>query len=213
MQDGLFRGRTGEYKVGRAIFLFSGGTSHTYKEFVDGQPEAAEEHHTDPCDRIHPQGPVEATPGDSATNSAIASDARSAAAIEMRLSKVVDSTSRLRGYLDVMGINDRKSAPMPSKVICLRRAVLLRSLLEIHAKPIFVSYSNGVRRARIDRQVVKAFLHQREYKHGVRSMEAIIQMSHWLDGEFVAASLPSMKQLEMHVGEKFMKGGGNSGKS
>lgn len=33
MQDGLFRGKTQDYRVGRAIFLFSGGTSDTFGKF------------------------------------------------------------------------------------------------------------------------------------------------------------------------------------
>ena len=33
MQDGQFRGKNVDYKIGRAIFLFSGGISKTFDEF------------------------------------------------------------------------------------------------------------------------------------------------------------------------------------
>jgi len=36
MQDGRFRGKSGEYRVGRSIFLFAGGTSTTFEEFTKG---------------------------------------------------------------------------------------------------------------------------------------------------------------------------------
>lgn len=162
MQDGVFRGKTGDYKVGRAIFLFSGGTSYSYEEFVSG------------------------------------------AEPDKRASKITDFSSRLRAHLDIMDINETEKMSPPSQETCLRRAVILRSLLEAHAKPIFVSYANGIKRARIQRDVVEAFLCQPLYLHGVRSMEAIIQMSQWLDGQFTATSLPSQDQLSVHVGAEFM---------
>jgi hypothetical protein len=207
MQDGLFRGTTGEYRVGRAIFLFSGGTSDTYKEFVNGKPETQSKQRTASCPADVGSHQSDATSVARAKKSDAETAAGTATELQRRLSKVIDFTSRLRGYVDIMSINDRNLSTAPSKETRLRRAVLLRSMLESHAKPIFVSYSNGIKRARIDAKVVMAFLAQPQYKHGVRSMEAIIQMSHWIDGEFVPASLPSKEQLEMHVGEEFMNSG------
>ena len=47
MQDGQFRGARGDYRIGRAIFLFSGGVAYTFKDFravfggqVDKEKEA-----------------------------------------------------------------------------------------------------------------------------------------------------------------------------
>jgi hypothetical protein len=176
MQDGLFRGRNADYRVGRAIFLFSGGTSDSYEDFVQPPPPDPAAQNTQPADAL-------------------------------RIAKVSDFASRLRGYLDVLDINEPMlSPPQPiSPRIKLRRAVILRSLLEKHAAPIFVSYSNGVRRARIHPAVIDAFLDQPDYVHGVRSMEAIIQMSRWVDGQFVAASVPLPEQLELHVGAPFLR--------
>jgi hypothetical protein len=179
MQDGLFRGRSSDYRVGRAIFLFSGGTSDSFSDFMKPPPPEAAAPQTLPADAL-------------------------------RIAKVSDFASRLRGFLDVADINEPEDAatggpsPAVSPLVKLRRAVILRSLLEQHAAPIFVSYSNGVRRARIHPAVIDAFLEQPRYQHGVRSMEAIIQMSRWVDGEFVAASLPLQEQLKVHVGADFL---------
>ena len=38
MQDGEFRGKTGTYKIGRAIFAFAGGTSETFQDFRTRDP-------------------------------------------------------------------------------------------------------------------------------------------------------------------------------
>ncbi|MDD1012716.1 hypothetical protein [Pseudomonas rubra] len=160
MQDGLFRGKNGDYRVGRAIFLFSGGTAATFKEFAGPASKKASNDET----------------------------------------KLRDFLSRLRGNLNVSDINTN-SAKAPEQLKTLRRAALLRTFLQEKAKPIMVECSDGTVRARIHPKVIDAFLHA-NYVHGVRSMEAIIQMSNWIDGYFVPASLPSKDQLMIHITDK-----------
>ena len=121
-------------------------------------------------------------------------------------SKLEDFTSRLRGYLDVQGL-DLGSDPDMTLLKKLRRALVLRSLLEQRAEPIFVKIKDGKAVAQIDRVVVRAFLNHPKYFFGVRSMEAIIQMSRWVDGWFVPASLPSVDQLKMHAEGEFLGAG------
>jgi hypothetical protein len=58
----------------------------------------------------------------------------------------------------------------------------------------------------IDPEVLRAFLNIRRYKHGARSIEAILKMSQ-LSGKtiFKRSSLPSETQLDLHVnGREFM---------
>ncbi|NLM01928.1 MAG: hypothetical protein GX212_00845, partial [Methanothermobacter wolfeii] len=57
----------------------------------------------------------------------------------------------------------------------------------------------------IDREVLNAFLKIPEYRHGVRSMEAILDMSILQDVKrFEKSSLPPAGQLDLHVdGELF----------
>ncbi|TDV13954.1 hypothetical protein [Paraburkholderia caballeronis] len=166
MQDGLFRGKSGDYRVGRAIFLFSGGTKHRYEEFANAiSDRKPQNQHTDDA-------------------------------------KVTDFLSRLKGYLNVSDINESRKDTHPH-LAKLRRAALLRTLLKSNAKPIMVEYSDGRVHARIHDDIIDSFLNA-NYVHGVRSMEAIIQMSSWIDGHFVPASLPSQEQLRIHVRGDFL---------
>lgn len=112
--------------------------------------------------------------------------------------KAPDFLSRLSGYLDVLGPNPRDPAnPGADRAYMLRRALLLRSLLERHTQ-IDLSRPGSV-----DEGVVRAFLKVPFYKHGVRSMEAVLQMSALAGrARFERSSLPEAHQLELHVKAK-----------
>lgn len=179
MQDGKFKAGESMYRIGKAIFVFAGGISWTFSEFYDQQK--------DMDDFKDAKGP--------------------------------DFVSRLRGHLNISGINPslRRNGQnalaeancVPGResigpVLMFRRAVLLRSLLEDYLKEIFDS-NTGI--ARIDRRVIRAFLRVQEYKHGARSMQAIIEMARVSHrGDFQRSSLPSLEQLNMHVdAREFLK--------
>lgn len=163
MQDGLFRGQAQDYRVGRSIFLFSGGTAESFEAFqsnLDGTMDAREKE----------------------TRAQV---------------KLTDFLSRLRGHLDLLDINETGEW---EDVVKIRRAMLLRSLLEKHAKEILRTAPGMVEgRASIQSDVVRRFVNEWKYLHGVRSMQAVIQSSRWIDGQFVLASLPADKQLNAHV--------------
>jgi hypothetical protein len=81
-----------------------------------------------------------------------------------------------------------------------RRAILLRSLLEAHLPEVIDKNS---KEARIDPDVVRAFLRVTRYVHEVRSMRAIIEMSRpSARGAFHKSALPTPNQLKMHVNAK-----------
>jgi hypothetical protein len=111
---------------------------------------------------------------------------------EDRRAKKSDFISRLRGYMDVLG-------PNPTGVhdagVKLRRALLLRALLQQSAPQLF---REG--RLSIDEGVLTAFLRIAAFRHGARSMEAIVDMSA-LGGKaaYERASLPAPRQLALHV--------------
>lgn len=155
MQDGRFQGKTGDYRIGRAIFLFSGGTSETFGVFN--------------------------TDADTDKNKEV---------------KLKDFISRLSGHLDISGINQSDNKDKNPLLVKLNRAIILRSLLEKHAKKIF---RKEMEHAEIQKEIVSTLLNLKEYRYGVRSMEAIILMSRWINNEFEVASLPSDSQLEGHV--------------
>ncbi|MGA2258031.1 MAG: AAA family ATPase [Thermoguttaceae bacterium] len=104
-----------------------------------------------------------------------------------------DFVSRLRGHLDVLSI----SLQLDDKpCVIVRRAVLLRTFLEKHHPEI-----KGQTRFNIADNVVRAFLTVDDFRHGVRSMEALVRMckvdptENWLH----AGSLPAEGQMHMHV--------------
>jgi hypothetical protein len=117
--------------------------------------------------------------------------------------KVPDFISRLKGFVDVLGpdpqeqVNDDPSTADPFFVI--RRAILLRSILWRNARHLFQP-KDGFQTPNIDKGVRRAFLKIRTYKHGIRSMEQIVNMSQ-LSGKtkFERSSLPPEAQLDIHV--------------
>lgn len=151
MQDGAFRQGQLTHPIGRAIFVFAGGTSAHERDFATTM-------HSDEARRV--KGP--------------------------------DFVSRLQGYVDILGPNPQD--PQDTFHV-VRRAILLRSLL-LRSAPALGR--NG--RLHIDEGVLRAFLRTRVYRHGARSMEAVIAMSQ-LSGQrtYSRSSLPAGPQLELHV--------------
>lgn len=151
MQDGEFREGQLTHPIGRAVFVFAGGTCARVEEFV-------EHVHTDAA----------------------------------RLAKGPDFVSRLKGYVNVLGPNPQGEDD-PFHLI--RRAILLRSILQRAAPRLFAQ-----RQLNIDPGVLRAFLQTREFRHGARSLEAVVAMSR-LSGKstYERSSLPSEPQLDLHV--------------
>ena len=158
MQDNRFQSRQHTYRIGRVIFVFTGGTYHTFRGFYDA------------CmGKDLPRG-----------------------------AKGPDFISRLRGHLDIKKIDSDEPQGKVSNLLMFRRAILLRSLLEKNLETII---DRDTEYARMDRDVIRAFLTIPRYEHGLRSMEAIIQMARIsrTRPSFQKASLPPPDQLGMHV--------------
>ncbi len=113
-----------------------------------------------------------------------------------KAAKKPDFVSRLRGYVDVLGPN--RTAPDDDAVI-LRRALLLRSLL-LRKAPQIAAGRGPAAVLRLDPGLLRGFLLIADYKHGARSMEALIDMSS-LSGKprYEQSSLPAPHLLELHV--------------
>ena len=162
MQDGEFLDQGSIHPLGRAIFVFAGGTSHSYEKFVpkeranDGTETVAWK------DFVKAKGP--------------------------------DFVSRLRGVLDIPGIDFDPSGNCAAAA--LRRAGILRFQLWDKARHLFDTAGT----LQIDEEVLRAFLNVRRFHHGIRSLEALLDMSQ-LGGSsrFDAGSLPHPRQLELHV--------------
>ncbi len=161
MQDGLFRDGEAMHPIGRAIFVFAGGTSASFDEFAAKATYAGD-----------------TTLGDA---------------------KVTDFISRLRGRIDIRGCNP--GAEDNGRYL-VRRALLLRSILERTAGHLVTSSG----KAQIDPGVLRAFLRVPAYRHGVRSMQAIVEMSTLTDGKiFAPASIPPDEQLALHVNAELFR--------
>jgi hypothetical protein len=103
-----------------------------------------------------------------------------------------DFVSRLRGHIDLLSIN---TSDGQTKHI-IRRAILIRSLIE---KQRLTKMRCGCAVAEIDEDVLFAMLTVDRYRHGARSLEAILQMCTPINGKIEKSSLPSRSQLNMHV--------------
>jgi hypothetical protein len=179
MEDGVFRGRTANYKVGRAVFLFAGGTAYSFKSFTQGVGLAKSK--SEP--------------------SSDRNQGHSTETVDKKAVKLPDFASRLMAYLEVLGINrssteskaESKSEMFRRRV---RRATLLRSLLVELAAPVIAP--DG--KAHVTREVVEAFLDDEVfYKNEARSMKAVVRASRWIGKEFLVASLPSRPVIELHT--------------
>jgi hypothetical protein len=183
MQDGRFKDGDNVYRVGRAILLFVGGTCHCFRDFKKLADLAL-------------------------SKSAKAGDAQPAEDAESKEQwaksrKLPDFISRLRGHLDIKGIRLKGSGSEEetTQQIYVRRAILLRALIESKLKQIV---DPNTKEARIDKNVINTLVTKAEYRHGARSLEAVLHMavvefdddsSHRL----TRSSLPPDDQLGMHV--------------
>ena len=164
MQDGKFREGDAIHPIGKAIFVFAGGTSSTFNKFCGEDMDNEEE--------------------------------KKQFIREFEGSKGPDFVSRLRGYVNILGINQTDKEW--DQLFIIRRAMLLRSLLE-RIEPHLI---NGIGEAQIDNGVLRALLKIPRYKHELRSMEAILEMSMLNDAKkWEQSHLPSKEQLRLHVNE------------
>lgn len=128
---------------------------------------------------------------------------------ERRAVKLPDFVSRLKGFLNVLGPNREGSGSAAGRngdpYYVIRRAIMLRTILERFTPQLFTGRGRA-KTASIDEGVLRAFLLTREYKHGVRSMEALVAMSQ-LAGktDFERSALPPEAQMDLHAdGRDFM---------
>ncbi|WP_446899303.1 Ryanodine receptor Ryr [Clostridium sp. LBM24168] len=164
MQDGIFREDNSIHPIGKAIFVFAGGTSSTFKEFC----------------------------GENITDETEYKEFSR----EFQSAKGPDFISRLRGYVNILGLN--QTDEQHDQLFIIRRAMLLRSLME-RKVPHLISERGE---AQIDRGVLRALLKISIYKHESRSMEAILEMSRLTNSKkWEQSYLPPKDQLRLHVDE------------
>jgi len=109
---------------------------------------------------------------------------------ESKALKLPDFVSRIKGSIDIAGPNPRNNEDAN---YILRRALLLRGMCEQDKR--MDKNDAGF----IDDTIIRAMLLVPEFKHGVRSMETIREMSNITSGKWVPAALPLGDQLSLHV--------------
>lgn len=120
-----------------------------------------------------------------------------------RQSKGPDFVSRLRGHVDLLGINPPDSRTVRDRLWMIRRAMVLQSSI-IRLAPGLVVEKN-IRLEAIDPAVLRALLMVARYNHGARSLGAVIEMSSIANQDrFTIADLPSEEHLRAHVSEDFI---------
>lgn len=152
MQDGVFLEGEALRPIGRAIFVFAGGTAPSLSEFA------------------------KYALWDKGWKGAKKREKHQRA----KAQKLPDFVSRLRGFLNVKGPNavpltngepfETRSENDPAYV--LRRAILLRLFIEDNMDGII---NDSTKTASIAPQLLNALLEVHDYKHGARSMELLVQ--------------------------------------
>lgn len=199
MNDGLFQHEDAMLGVGRAIFVFAGGIAGCHDDFANPTFWAR-------------------TFGHEHQNI-------------FSVAKVRDFNSRLRGFLDVVGINPECYKTIEQERILqhgsslkagfvddlfagegkeedvayiVRRAVLVRQMLEQISEKMVPTLIDTDGYIEIDSDVLDALLGTFGFKHGVRSLSAIFEMSA-MHGERAVTKtvLPAPDQLLMHVDDSF----------
>ncbi len=171
MQDGTFFGSHQNISMGRAVFVFAGGLHRSFEAF------------------------------DPSTERGIAAEDRGPLQEHLnrlnafKMQKGPDFVSRLRGHINILPID---SSPGETKHV-IRRAFTLRGLIEQRKLLVRVSDDPRIEMAAMDEDIIYAFLTVGQYRHGTRSIEAILQMCATIDRWMEKASLPSRAQLNMHV--------------
>lgn len=181
MQDGEFKEGETIHPIGKSIFVFAGGTRSSFQDFeqngnadsLKSDKIADEERQKDQVKRLK----------------------------QFRDAKCPDFVSRLRGFINILGINPNSPVGKTDSTFIIRRAKILRVNFEDTLKTCQLINTKG--ELQIDESVLRALLNIPEYKHGNRSMNAIMDMSR-LTGKtkFDLSALPIPEQLDMHVDAK-----------
>ena len=221
LQDGTFRLRGTLYDLGKAIIVCAGGVYQSFREFEwkskdsENEQESRDAKIPDFISRL--QGYVDVA-GPNPYFPYPLKDEKTIRTLKKLNGEFVKHKVPVEKRISIfhgVDINDwapgDQLLPNDIKVFIkedlkkldplykIRRAVLLRSVLK--EKMPFI-YHSETKKINIGNKVLRALLDISEYKYGIRSMTAIIEMSVAVGRDsrrFTIAMLPPPEQLEMHV--------------
>jgi len=186
MQDGRFRDESGVHPLGKCILVFAGGTAASFEDFVAPMKDKFILSYVD---RMSEEERYRST------NEQIEKEAQTYKVFKNI--KGPDFVSRLRGTISVLGPNPKDSSDQNH---ILRRALLLRSLCERDRRLATKGNADTAPNSMpISPGIIRAMLTVPEFRHGARSMEAILDMSRIEGGVWEPAALPFRSQLALHV--------------
>lgn len=116
---------------------------------------------------------------------------------DLNLEKRPDFVSRLHGFVDVRGPN---RLSVNDRGFVLRRAIILRQKLYEYGPGLFKDKRKDGHLS-VAEPVLEAFLRVPKYRHGARSMEALIRMTGLTAAidHLEQAMIPQREQLDLHV--------------
>jgi len=152
MQDGTFQEGQITHPIGKCVFVFAGGTSHTLEEFGIAKPSERTQKH------------LAALSKEECTEERQVSREESERFRTFKLLKGPDFISRLHGFLNVLGPNSRTGTKCPDITWPIRRAIILRGVLGL----------SDDEELDIDPGLLNALLNVPDYRHGARSLEKIL---------------------------------------
>ena len=203
MQDGEFRENGVTHYIGKALFVFAGGTCQSMEELRKKQNEMVQQKLPDFLSRI--KGYIDVA-GPNAIPCPLPEDGNNKPKdcwMKARLLMKGEKNPELH-------IEDKDRTYIHScqhaKICCqdqshyLRRAALLRAQLEGKLK-----IEKEDDHIEIDDRVLDAFLRVEQYKHGARSLNAIVETSHLEPGRpFTVTSIDS-NFLDLYATDDFKR--------
>jgi hypothetical protein len=192
MSDAKFRAANILHPFGKAIFVFAGGTAFTFEEFSRRAQKISS---SDVLKDEKGPGFVSWLRGEELSKAGQkTNDSKN-----FKDRKGPDFVSRLRGYVNIKGPNPEDiDNPESDPAYLIRRAMILRSVLERFYGHLI--QDNG--RAAVSMAVINGFLREKQFLHGARSLQAVVETSDLGRAQrFGVASLPARDVLSLHVSD------------
>lgn len=183
MQDGTFQAEGATHPLGKAVFVFAGGTAPTFEAF----------------DRTNAAGPLE-DDFRKVKGPDFVSRLRGYVNIKGPNPQPVYADPQ-QPYREPATAEQCEGMRRQDPAHLIRRAIILRIALERFKDLI----DPETKTASISLSVIRAFLRVQKFVHGARSLDAVVNMSDLVGARhFAPAQLPSPDLLRLHVTPDFL---------